>query len=624
MAASQLFAPFVATTQTGGPQRHPDISTAPDGSVAMVWEWENNDRGRVLLRIFEPDGSARTGEIRVDIPTDHSAGNPAVLVLTSGVIAVAWLDQATDGGPINYMLRLYDAEGNPLSDPITVMPAQQTRFLNDALDLAQLSDGTIIYVGEGISDGQSQNAGIVFRQLDQNGAALGDIQLAFDRDFVSEYHPHVAALENGGFVITASGDIVESNFAVNTYDFQVFGPDLQPVDVTLPSFEIPSDYFGGAHAPQAAGLVGGGLAFAVNLYDDFGEPDGVSIVTLDASGNPGNHGLFQTFGDSGAQLRGIVGTPDGGYAALLVVTDAGFDDSLRYLRVDAAGDVVIDTPIDVPTNDIDVGSIALAPDGRIYVAQSVRANTSGIDNDVYLTGFGPDLFGIDLGDDMLVPQRGPGEINGQGGTDTADYSNAGGRVLVDLDRDVSGETFVRFFEYGAASGNRFVSIENIIGGDHADNLRGDSGANHIAGGGVSDRLYGREGNDTLDGGSGFDAIFGNNGADTMIGGSGADRFIFFRASDSGVGDGNRDVITDFVSGEDRIEISRIDADLTTGGKQGFDFIGDAAFTGTGGELRYEQVGGNTIVQADRDGDGAADFEIELTGITDLTESDFLI
>lgn len=43
-----------------------------------------------------------------------------------------------------------------------------------------------------------------------------------------------------------------------------------------------------------------------------------------------------------------------------------------------------------------------------------------------------------------------------------------------------------------------------------------------------------------------------------------------------------------------------------------------------GQLHYTQAGGNTIVQADVDGDGTADFEIELTGLLTLTAGDFLL
>jgi len=169
-------------------------------------------------------------------------------------------------------------------------------------------------------------------------------------------------------------------------------------------------------------------------------------------------------------------------------------------------------------------------------------------------------------------------------------------------------------------------FEEYHASDFTDQLRGDAGDNVFFGGGVTDRLYGRAGDDSLNGEAGADAIYGNLGADEMTGGddTARDRFIYFQMSESGVGAGNRDVITDFGSGEDRVEISRFDADTTQGFKQRFDFVGDTAFSNTAGELRYEQTGGSTIVQADVNGDGIADFEIELLGLMDLIADDFLI
>ena len=53
-------------------------------------------------------------------------------------------------------------------------------------------------------------------------------------------------------------------------------------------------------------------------------------------------------------------------------------------------------------------------------------------------------------------------------------------------------------------------------------------------------------------------------------------------------------------------------------------MGDAGLSGVAGELAYEHTTFNTIIQGDVNGDGAADFEIQLVGIMDLTADDFLI
>jgi restriction endonuclease Mrr len=54
------------------------------------------------------------------------------------------------------------------------------------------------------------------------------------------------------------------------------------------------------------------------------------------------------------------------------------------------------------------------------------------------------------------------------------------------------------------------------------------------------------------------------------------------------------------------------------------FIGTAAFSKTAGELRYQEIGGNTYVSGDTNGDGLADFLIRLAGSHALTSSDFVL
>jgi len=254
------------------------------------------------------------------------------------------------------------------------------------------------------------------------------------------------------------------------------------------------------------------------------------------------------------------------------------------------------------------------------VGADVADNLVGTAGRDVLRGFaGDDTIEGGDGDDTLDGGAGGDTFDGGAGRDTVTYESATRSVRVDLQNSA--------FMFNDAVGDTFTSIEVFQTGNTIDQLRGDSGANEFYTGGLSDRLYGRAGDDLLFGETGADAFYGGVGADTMTAGDDAgrrDRFIFFNMVESGVGEGNRDVITDFVSGEDRIEISRFDADITQGFKQRFDFIADAAFSNTAGELRYEQTGGTTIVQADVNGDSAADFEIELTGTINLQLGDFLL
>lgn len=254
--------------------------------------------------------------------------------------------------------------------------------------------------------------------------------------------------------------------------------------------------------------------------------------------------------------------------------------------------------------------------------------TGGNGSDTLVGGKGNDVFsGGNSSDYLFAGGAGADQISGGEGVDTLSYGNAIGRAFVDLAIDQRGASFLTFFTEGAASGSTFSGVENVTGGSFADNIRGDSSGNQLAGGRVSDRLYGRAGDDTLLGGTGADALYGGIGADVMTGGEDEgrrDRYIYFSSSESGVGAGNRDIVTDFVVDEDRIEITRLDANTNISGNNSFNFIGDENLSGTAGELGYRHESAQTIVQADFDGDGAADFEITLSGILTLTVDDFLI
>ena len=85
-----------------------------------------------------------------------------------------------------------------------------------------------------------------------------------------------------------------------------------------------------------------------------------------------------------------------------------------------------------------------------------------------------------------------------------------------------------------------------------------------------------------------------------------------------------DVILDFTS-RDVIDLHLIDANSAQANDQAFSFIGSSAFTAAG-QLRYTLDGiGNTLLQADINGDHVADFQMTLQGYTQaLVRGDFVL
>jgi len=154
--------------------------------------------------------------------------------------------------------------------------------------------------------------------------------------------------------------------------------------------------------------------------------------------------------------------------------------------------------------------------------------------------------------------------------------------------------------------------DRLIGGDGNDNLDGNIG---------NDRVLGGAGDDILNGGRGNDTVVGGLGTDSLSGGKNADKFEFNNITESVVGAGHDVIINFHHSQHDHIDLSGIDANTVLDGDQAFVYVGALPFTGAvAGELRYE----NGLLQGDVDGDGTADFEVQLQDVASLVNSDFIL
>jgi len=166
-----------------------------------------------------------------------------------------------------------------------------------------------------------------------------------------------------------------------------------------------------------------------------------------------------------------------------------------------------------------------------------------------------------------------------------------------------------------ASGNDtlrgFGGDDVLYGGAGRDWLIGGVGQDVLYGGGSADTLNGGLDADQLFGGGGNDRLIGGLGNDTATGGAGADTFVLMsKASD--IGKFAAMTITDFTSGEDKIDLSAFG---------GLTWRGTGFFTVAANEIRWNVEKNQLII--DVNGDTTGDYRINLQPGAVVTEDDFL-
>ncbi|MGV3551732.1 Ig-like domain-containing protein [Rhizobium sp.] len=175
------------------------------------------------------------------------------------------------------------------------------------------------------------------------------------------------------------------------------------------------------------------------------------------------------------------------------------------------------------------GTVTIGQDGKLSVSYTGVDLDPGKKAIITVTYTLSDGIETDTGQ-LVVTVKGvaePGDdIIGTPKNDTLIGTNVGERIVGQAGNDV-------------IKGN---------GGD--DNISGLAGNDIIDGGNGNDKIGGGSGNDKINGGNGNDIIAGWSGNDVLTGGKGADTFVFDDSS-------NRDRITDFGNGADKIDLSEV-------------------------------------------------------------------
>ena len=225
---------FRANTTTAEDQLWPSAAGLENGTFVVTWT-SNNLGGpvgdsNVFVQRFNANGAKLGGEVRVDT-TFPIAGAfhefPSAAALASGGYVIVYR------GYNGTYARLFTANGAPLGNDFRVNLANESLSTHPVV--AGLKNGGFVVIREVLILVNSETD-IYGQRFDAAGGRLGDDFRVNVATAFNQLDPAVAALSNGGFVVTysedaldlckgrlykANGGAVGGNFTANTAAIQI-------------------------------------------------------------------------------------------------------------------------------------------------------------------------------------------------------------------------------------------------------------------------------------------------------------------------------------------------------------------------------------------------------------------
>ena len=584
---------FHVNTYTANDQLMPAVTGLADGGYVVTWHswYQDGDLLGVYAQAYNADGTPRGSEFQVNTETVHHQAYPSIAALPDGGYIITWESQEYGEG---IHAQIYNANGTPRGSAIDVKVSGSGEY---EPAVAVLSGGGFVVTWWNSGDGSF--GGIGSQAFNADGTKRGGEVLVNTTTTNSQLYPDIAALGDGGYVITWQSEAQDgSGIGVYAQAYNANGSTRGS------EFRVNTYTASDQKDPEIAALSDGGYVIAWQSTGQDGASGGIYAQAYNADGTARGSEFRVNTTTALAQTRpDITALSGGGY---LISWESELGDASGYgiyAQVYNANGTASGSEFLVnsyTTNNQLQPSVAALPTGGFVVSwiSAGQEGNWGIYAQTYwaiaVPTSGADTINGSSGDNVIDALAGNDIVNGRGGNDTID-GGAGNDTLTggagddsflfapgdgsDLITDLSGGDRVLVSEYTGyesivqqgsdvvlvfAPGDQITFLNSTVaaveaalsqpsGTPNPDRLLGTNGEDIISGLGGDDYINGRGGEDEIHGGLGNDTIYGDelagldwgnntlygdDGDDTIYGGYGVDTIYGGNGNDTLYGDGH--------------------------------------------------------------------------------------
>lgn len=297
---------FQVNSHTASDQINSDVTGLEDGGYLITWQSQDQDGSGygIFAQRYDVDGNVVGQEIQVNTYTDSNQEKPEITSLQDGGYVITWMSEGQDGSQSGVYVRIYGADGNPVTGEVLV---------NATVDLDQANPTvTTLDNGNFVVSWQSNHSNgsdyDIFAQIYNPKGEV--VKSEFILNSVSnndQVSPNITNLASGGFATSWIDESADSTLTVSLRTFDALGNTVLDKEIQLNS----ANSVGGAK-PEIAGLADG--SFVITWAADDGDQLGIYASKYDADGNALFEEKIINQDVTGVQTEPhIVALEDGGY-----------------------------------------------------------------------------------------------------------------------------------------------------------------------------------------------------------------------------------------------------------------------------------------------------------------------
>lgn len=189
-----------------GQQLHPRISAAEDGSFVIIWEDDADSNGyyEIRGRVFDKDGNPLTDDININKLARGQQLSPAVAMSPSGeYFGAAWEDDSDENSFMNVRFRIFDQTGREVLAERQAHPNGRGQQRRPAIAVGDDGSAAIAWEDDADRNGFSN---VLIRSVNRHGAEVFSTRMPHESGTGHQRNPSLALFSSGAIALSLDDD----------------------------------------------------------------------------------------------------------------------------------------------------------------------------------------------------------------------------------------------------------------------------------------------------------------------------------------------------------------------------------------------------------------------------------